>query len=808
MANEVSFYLNGKEVTIHDPSPGLLLIDYLRSPEVALAGPKKPCGQGGCGGCTVILSYWNTVEKKVEHRAINSCLRPVCALGGLVVTTVEGTGAARRPNPAFLNHAPTFSRGGAAPDAPEPPAFKEAQTEALNKIAMVQADVAAATSKRLRLKLVDEPADQPSDVSHEGMNPVAYRLALNNGSQCGYCSVGFVMNMSEFIVNNPRATKREIEDIFDGNICRCTGYRAILTGMKTFASDWTAEDEAHRMPCQGDAGCQAQRPADVVIPFPDDAKEPPQPVTAQTRHQAWHTPLTLTELARTMDQNRNKKLRLLHGNTSYGIYKEEYLESEVLVDIRLIPELYAEPKVRKGALHVGSAISYSDLITAIEAELKDKDLPVSSRLWATNFMARRTAGRIVRNAASLGGNTMLVLKHIASGTGEPFPSDIFTTLVAVEARIEYLDITSGKQRRVECTAEELVVRVAANPKLADNIILISYDLPLGERREVTPAQKVALRDVNAHSIVNATTRFDLSRDTSVERATVVFGGIAPYPWHAKDTEKAMAGRRLSLAEMPRLAEILEKEILAELKRWSARMKSLPSEGFTDEYKTQLAVSFLYKAVVNALLPEKGAVPDDIKSSGVITWGRWPVSGGQQYYVTQDFKKPLAQPIIKLTAMYQTSGQLHYTHELPVPPLTVNGAFVQSLRALATYHFVLPGQKGRVNAAKLNQHLSAYSPAFVDLITADDIKNGGINYQGMGSDQPLFAVDQVSYVGKSIALVLAKSEQDAISIAQYVTDHCVDYSPVKWPDRSKGKPWPNEGNEPILSLDDAIRIGSI
>src|ERR1041385_6475538 len=94
-------------------------------------------------------------------------------------------------------------------------------------------------------------------------------------------------------------------------------------------------------------------------------------------------------------------------------------------------------------------------------------------------MARRTAGRIVRNAASLGGNTMLVLKHISAGTGEPFPSDIFTTLVAVEARIEYLDISTGRQRRIESTVELLVQKVVPDPKLTDNIILISYDLPLG-----------------------------------------------------------------------------------------------------------------------------------------------------------------------------------------------------------------------------------------------------------------------------------------------------------------------------------------
>src|ERR1043165_8724722 len=95
----VSFFLNGTLVSLDNPSPDLLLIDYLRSPEVGLAGPKKSCGQGGCGACTVILSSWNADRREPEHRAINSCLRPVCALGGLSVTTIEGTGAARTQTP-------------------------------------------------------------------------------------------------------------------------------------------------------------------------------------------------------------------------------------------------------------------------------------------------------------------------------------------------------------------------------------------------------------------------------------------------------------------------------------------------------------------------------------------------------------------------------------------------------------------------------------------------------------------------------------------------------------------------------------
>ena len=79
--------------------------------------------------------------------------------------------------------------------------------------------------------------------------------------------------------------------------------------------------------------------------------------------------------------------------------------------------------------------------------MKARKLDETTALGALDFMARRTAGRIVRNAASLAGNTMLVLKHIAAGTGEPFPSDLFTALVAVDARVTYLELASRRPVR-------------------------------------------------------------------------------------------------------------------------------------------------------------------------------------------------------------------------------------------------------------------------------------------------------------------------------------------------------------------------
>lgn len=79
----------------------------------------------------------------------------------------------------------------------------------------------------------------------DGYHPLQSRLADGFGSQCGFCSPGFVMSAYSQLRENPRPTEAQVEHFFDGNICRCTGYRPILDAMKSFACDGK----------QGAAGC-------------------------------------------------------------------------------------------------------------------------------------------------------------------------------------------------------------------------------------------------------------------------------------------------------------------------------------------------------------------------------------------------------------------------------------------------------------------------------------------------------------------------------------------------------------------------
>ena len=70
-----------------------------------------------------------------------------------------------------------------------------------------------------------------------GYHPVQTRLAQNAGSQCGFCSPGFAVTAFALLVATPagqKPTQQQVEDQFQGNLCRCTGYRPILEAFRSF----------------------------------------------------------------------------------------------------------------------------------------------------------------------------------------------------------------------------------------------------------------------------------------------------------------------------------------------------------------------------------------------------------------------------------------------------------------------------------------------------------------------------------------------------------------------------------------------
>ncbi|KAL9892420.1 xanthine dehydrogenase rosy [Glossina fuscipes fuscipes] len=70
------------------------------------------------------------------------------------------------------------------------------------------------------------------------LHPAQERLAKAHGSQCGFCTPGIIMSMYALLRNAPQPTMHDLEVAFQGNLCRCTGYRPILEGYKTFTKEF------------------------------------------------------------------------------------------------------------------------------------------------------------------------------------------------------------------------------------------------------------------------------------------------------------------------------------------------------------------------------------------------------------------------------------------------------------------------------------------------------------------------------------------------------------------------------------------
>ena len=152
------------------------------------------------------------------------------------------------------------------------------------------------------------------------MDPIQKRIAEYNGTQCGFCTPGVVMSMYALLRNNPEPTEREIEDAFDGNLCRCTGYSAILSGCKTFACG--AGDECCKVKKNESAEKDdAVKPKIATTLHPtQDVIFPPQFMKRQEKclkfsgkRVTWYIPSTLLELIEL--KKSHPKAKLLSGGT-------------------------------------------------------------------------------------------------------------------------------------------------------------------------------------------------------------------------------------------------------------------------------------------------------------------------------------------------------------------------------------------------------------------------------------------------------------------------------------------------------------
>ncbi|CAG5124756.1 unnamed protein product, partial [Candidula unifasciata] len=584
----------------------------------------------------------------------------------------------------------------------------------------------------------------------DGFHPIQKQVAKHNATQCGYCTPGFVMSMYGLLHQNPKLTQQEIEDSFDGHICRCTGYRSILDAMKTFGSDATGpnakpidiEDlNKHLCPKTGEK-CKKDTKSNCPI-------TPPSSLSLDLRDSKWHRPLNLKELGTIFTKNKGKSIRLVFGNTSTGIFKFDG-PYDIYIDLHSVEELY---QYKESA----SSVIFGANTTLTKLKEHMKNLQYKPGFFYCTRVIRHLkvlASVLVRNAGCIAGNLMIKHNH------PDFPSDLFTMMAAIGASVGVYDTSSGK------ITKHPILEFLQKVKMAGKVLAF-LEIPKFEENEHYRSFKITPRWQNAHAYVNAAFKIQVEKLLVKTKPSFVFGGINAETVHATKAEEFIKGKTLSDAVIKETLKILASEL---------KPSSDDPLHASAKYRHDLAVNLLYKTLLEV------AKPTDPKiRSGADSMER-PISSGLQTFQEKKSEFPLMQAMPKLEAPLQASGETVYANDIPAFQRELYGAFVISTVAI-----------GAIVNIDCSEALAI--PGVVKFISAADIPEGGKNnfmdvvfFPTIGAEE-VFVSKNVEYAGQSIGLILAETQALAELAARKVK---ITYGSMQ---------------EPIIYVEDGVAKGS-
>lgn len=484
----------------------------------------------------------------------------------------------------------------------------------------------------------------------DGYHPIQKRLNDLNGTQCGYCSPGMVMNMYSLMESSGdgRINMETIENSFGGNICRCTGYRPILDAFKSMAYDadqklidacMDIEDLQKICPKTGSkCGGICHQPSSggpVRLTFADNKE--------------WHKANELAAVFEILNKSaEGNNYQLVAGNTAHGVYRRaEHIS--LFIDINSVAELRSHV-LTADSLTIGANVNLTETMAILEKASKSAGFEYVSHVMHHIDLIANVP---VRNAGTIAGN--LSIKH----ANPEFPSDMFITLESVGAIVTVAKGAAASDRTDMSVVDYL--RLDMNRK-----VMLSIRLPRLDAATFTyRSYKVMPRAQNAHAFVNAGFLVEF-KDGLVRSARICFGGIRPDFYHASATEKMLIGKDLyTNATLQAAIGSLASELKPD---WV-----LPDAA--PEYRRQLAMGLFYKFVLNTCDPAKVTAAN--VSGGEIL--KRDLSSGTQRFDTYEKQWPLTKPVKKLEGMVQCSGEAQFINDLPVMKDELWAAFVPATR---------------------------------------------------------------------------------------------------------------------------------
>lgn len=611
------------------------------------------------------------------------------------------------------------------------------------------------------------------------------------------------MALYAFLRAHPNATKLDIEESFDGNLCRCTGYRPILDAAKTFASDYSCLEDAK--PASSAAGDQTEKTAETAnvrrcpgtglpcscnqVSVPEDgvtAAEVPDspcdpifppflktykpspfilayaPDLAPTEHDhydadgtashspaptntaaanaaTWYSPGSVEQLVR---------LKALHPEARICVGS-----SEITIEMHLkrakypYPQFLSPMQIPELMTHfavtdTGVIVGAGVSLSSLRERCQDviKELPT----WKTRSLAA-----IVEQLTWFAGRQIRNVACLGGNIATASPiSDINPVLVACGAVlvVKSLDPKTDQIVEREMLIDREFFKGYRITSLTSADVVMSIKIPFTKEHEYILAYKQSRRKDDDIAIASGAFRLNFERSGSedpylIQSATLCYGGMAPFTKSATvEVEKLLIGKTLD--DVENVYELLEKEFY------------LPPNvpGGMVAFRRSLVLSFFFKFCLYVREQLGYTTPSDLKSA--FEEHHRPVSRGTQ--VWEGAHKldlgPVGKSEVHVSAMKQVTGEAQYIDDIACEG-ALFAAFVSSEEAHAK---IL-----NVDASQALAHDGVV--AFFDYRDIPGDNDCGPAFH----DDEVFASKEVLCVGHPIGIVVAKTHKLAQQGAKLV-----------------------------------------
>lgn len=383
------------------------------------------------------------------------------------------------------------------------------------------------------------------------LHPVQQAMVDCHGSQCGFCTPGFVMSLFALYKSNSAPTRRDIDDALAGNLCRCTGYRPIIDAARKMYTYGTRAQSWLDHPFQRGARVSHEEQRLVEMLKSLQRNKLFQMDTAGVR---FFAPTNLTELARLTAQHPDAQI--LAGGTDVGLWVTKQLtELNTIIYIGKVCEL-SRVAVADGYIEIGAGVTLTDAMPILVKHYQELE-----ELFV------RFASPPIRNAATLGGN-------IANGSpiGDSMPA-----LISLGATI----VLRNQDKSREIALEDFYIDYQKNDRQPGEVV-VKVRIPLPRPEQHVRSYKITKRfDQDISSVCGA---FSMTlEDDTVAQIKICYGGVAAIPQRASACEQALLGKRWSESTVHEAMRTLQRDF-----------QPITDMRASSRYRSTVARNLLYK----------------------------------------------------------------------------------------------------------------------------------------------------------------------------------------------------------------------